>query len=128
MGIGKIIGSILALASGLFVLISVFFLNIKYHVPLSETWMLVDLLLAILVIVGGILGLTGKKWGGAFALIGGAVWLVGMLLAMTAGVWEIMIVSIFWIFFPSTIEVIYFGIIEIMLAIIGGIIILASGE
>ena len=128
MSVGKI-GGILAIISGALVLVGVMVLMIGYHVPLTAIFMIGDLILSILVLVGGILGLTGKKWGGILALISGSVWLVNLFLLL-AGIWGgIFIVSVFWMIAPSTfIPIIYFGIIEIALAILGGILILVSSS
>ena len=129
MSVGKI-GGILAVASGALILVGVMVLMIGYHVPLTELFMIADLLLSIAILVGGILGLIGKKWGGILPLVGGAFWLVSLFLLLFTTFWnDIFIVSVFWLIAPTTFNLfIYFGIIEISLAILGGILILVSSK
>ncbi|NVM31725.1 MAG: hypothetical protein HWN65_23000 [Candidatus Helarchaeota archaeon] len=83
MGAGKVVGGIIALIGGIFVLIPVF-INIEAIFTAGSTegyvmW-IINLLVGLLATIGGILGLASKK-GGALALIAG---LVALLLPITA--------------------------------------------
>lgn len=128
MSAGKKVGGILALSSGALSLIAVVYILLEYSVPITETFMTVNLIMSIVVLVGGILGIVGSKVGGGLAIVGGCVWLIGMFL-YTFGVSNLFYnVSIFYFILPEVIELVYFGIIEIALAIVGGIVILASGS
>ena len=128
MSAGKKVGGILALASGALGLIAVVYILLEYAVPITESFMTVNLIVSIVVLVGGILGIVGTKVGGGLAIVGGCVWLIGMFL-YTFGVSNLFYnVSIFYFILPEVIELVYFGIIEIALAIVGGIVILASGS
>ena len=128
MSAGKKVGGILALSSGALSLIAVVYILLEYSVPITETFMTVNLIMSIVVLVGGILGIVGSKVGGGLAIVGGCVWLIGMFL-YTFGVSNLFYnVSIFYFILPEYIELVYFGIIEIALAIVGGIVILASGS
>ena len=91
---------------------------------------MINLIVSIVVLVGGILGMVGVKAGGGLALAGGLVWLLGMFLIIFEVEFIICNISLFYVL-PSSlpyIEVLYCGIIEISLAIVGGIVILASSK
>ncbi|MDD1777746.1 MAG: hypothetical protein LUQ65_06205 [Candidatus Helarchaeota archaeon] len=94
MGALKIVGGIFALVAGVLVLLVP--LAILLDLPIFDPTMMaalyggihaiepmatyVNLILAILAIVGGILGLAGKKAGGVLALIAAIIWILGMII------------------------------------------------
>ncbi|MHA1265314.1 MAG: hypothetical protein ACTSRS_08790 [Candidatus Helarchaeota archaeon] len=125
MSVGRIIGSILAILSGVLVIVGIGYWvseGIDFVNPIT----IQNLLVSIIIITGGILGLAGKRFGGIFVLAGGLLWLVGDLLALFASIYELAVMSFLVILIP--IIYVYFGVIELSLAVIGGIIILATND
>jgi len=129
----KIIGGILALVGGVFILIQIFlswpmfFLSTNY-----TTCLVVNLEITGLAIVGGILGLVGKRAGGILPIIAGELAIVfglaTVFITFTEVVWPLS-------FFTSTLDLftppfhLYLGIsIESLLMLGGGILVVAGGS
>ena len=126
MGAGKTVGSILAIAAGVMILIGVIIWFIKFSGEITNPTILTNIILSALTIVGGILGLIGKmtKVGGVLALISGVLWVIGGLL-MYAYITDLLMPAGLLLMF--TLEMIfYFFSIESVMAIIGGILLLVS--
>jgi len=145
MGAAKAIGGILGLVSGVLVLLVALDLMIGLGIfGLTATTMTyaalillygttviyINLVIAIIALLGGILGLAGKKAGGGLALAAGIIWLIGGFLiasvpyllpfsAIMAWTDQIIIISM-----PN----VYFISIEAILCLVGGIMILAGGS
>ena len=126
MGVGKKFGGILAIVSGILILIPVIFYLGVFNISIDTPPLMENLILSIIVIIGGILGFSGRKAGGWLALACGCLWLVGGFLWIFMSIVYLVAISFFYYLIP--IEIVYTAIIEITLAITGGIIILASGE
>ncbi len=143
MGAGKVVGGIFSLIGGTFVLIPVL-MNINSLISPGNTeelvLMIINLLVALLALIGGIMGLASKK-GGALALIAG---LMALLLPVIA--WLIADPSIAQMFSQLSGFVGFFGLyiyilpvmgppvvfltitIESVLILVGGISMLASSS
>ena len=120
------IGSILVLISGAIVVAGALFILIKYGDESGAIKFIISMFtFSAVAIVSAILGFKDKKVGGWLALIAGIVWLVGSNLCLFANFCFISILSIFG-FTIIDIGLIYFGTVELALAIIGGILILVS--
>ncbi|NVM53707.1 MAG: hypothetical protein HWN66_08385 [Candidatus Helarchaeota archaeon] len=136
MGAAKTVGGILALTGGTLVLIwCLIVAGIMFAAPTPFIigW-IINLLLAMLGLVGGILGLVGKKAGGALALIAGLVWILLMVL-LSMGVfgdpitnWETWAMLAPYSLFGAYVYAIPYITLEGLLCLIGGILILAGGE
>lgn len=127
MGAGRIVGGILAIIGASSILFTVIYYLINYGPDIfTDPLFLQMLMVSVLVLVGGILGVTGKRAGGGLALAGGCIWLIGLFLVLHTSFYYLMAISFLERLIPTM--YVYFGIIEIGLAIAGGIVILASGE
>ena len=124
----KVIGGILALVGAVFVLITPVLAMIEYGFSMDS---LIYLLWPLLALIGGILGLAGKKAGGWLALIVGLIWVIFGVLVMTpvGQAWMLYLITLmpyltvllgFTIWGPITIEAV--------LVLVGGILILAGGD
>jgi hypothetical protein len=125
MGTGKIIGGILAIIGSALVLLNIISLLLQ-GAPITDPLFLQNLIISAVILVAAILGLTGKKVGAWITLIVGLLWLVGMLLAIFTSFYYLAPISLFVYLIP--VFIIYLGIIELSLIIIGGIILLVSVE
>jgi hypothetical protein len=133
MSAAKIIGGILALVGGVFILLQILGFWPLFFAGLEETTCLIlNMTFVGLAIVGGILGLVGKKAGGILAIIAGALAIVfGILTVYFTGTEMLWPLS----FFTSTLHWftppihLFAGIsIEALLMLGGGITIVASGS
>ena len=126
MGIGKLIGGILALAAGAMILIGLFLWMNGDGVTLDMPIAWWNIASSAVAIVGGILGLLGKKIGGILALIVGALWIIGGILAITYVTIDFVALSVtlyYWIY-----DFTYVVSIEAIIAIVGGILLLVSSS
>ena len=126
MSSGKTIGGILVLVSAALILFDILFYTIGLDVPLISDIIISNLVVLVLVLVGGIQAVKGEKRGGWIALIGGLVWLIGDLLCFLGVVCVIICASALYFLIPTIIM--YFGIVEVALIIAGAITILVSGN
>jgi hypothetical protein len=129
----KIVGGMLALVGGAFILLQILAFWPLFFMGLEETiCLIVNLTLTGLAVVGGILGLAGKTAGGILAIIAGALAIIfGIITVYVTGnetVWPLS-------FFTSTLgwfmppEHLFAGIsIEALLILGGGITIMAGGS
>jgi hypothetical protein len=125
MGALKVVGGLLALAGGVLVLISWITLVMAY-LPITSSWSLINLVAIVLAILGGILGLAGKKAGGVLALIAALIWILGIILV------AIDPVNLSWMFpmsyLSALISLDIFVTYESVLVLLGAIFILAGGS
>jgi len=141
MGALKIVGGIFSLVGGVLVLLVP--LAILLNIPLFDPTMLamtyggihavvplatyINIILAALAIVGGILGMAKKRAGGALSLVAAIVWMLGMILITFVGISLIMLT-------PYSALLVWTGIglwlftIESIVVLLGGIFILAGGS
>lgn len=146
MGALKVVGGILALAGAALALLVALDLLIglgifnymtfggSFHMATAllsnNINIYIGLALALLAIVGAILGMAGKRFGGIFALIAGALWLLGGLMWLQMPMLAPMSAMLIWtgqinfMAFPM----IYVISIEAILCLIGGILVLAGGS
>ncbi|MFX1293731.1 MAG: hypothetical protein ACFFD2_02560 [Promethearchaeota archaeon] len=133
MGAAKAVGGILALAGSAMVLIfCLLYMNSAFFLggPFVIGW-IINLLLSVLALVGSIVGLAGKKVGGALALIAGLWWLL-MDILLTAGIisglsfFGIMVIP--YSLFATYVVYIPYITLESILCLIGGILILADSD
>jgi hypothetical protein len=133
MSAGKITGGILALVGGAFILFqALLFIDNIAGFPDEVIGWFVNIAICSLAIVGGILGLTGKRAGGMLALIGGAFAIICGLITVYI-TWNMTLWP--YSFFTSTLNLfdepyhLFAGIsIEALLTLAGGIVIIASGS
>ncbi len=127
MSTGRLIGGILALAAGALSLGATFY-YVAGGIGFDNPIILTNLAISIVILVGGILGILGKKVGGILALIGGALWLIGGLLVVVSdfAFYYLWPMSLFFIIL--NVGILYFLSLESIIAVISGIIILVSGE
>ncbi|NVM53200.1 MAG: hypothetical protein HWN66_05815 [Candidatus Helarchaeota archaeon] len=146
MGAAKAIGGLLVFVAGVLVLlIALDFLNIleiftsanpeyidnimyySYVWPAAgPNYPYIGLILAIFAIIGGILGMAGKKAGGAIALLIGALWFIGGFLLASVPILFPMSAIFFWtdqITIPNGLIA-----IEAIICLLGSSLILASRE
>ena len=134
MSVAKIIGGILALVGGIFILLQIFGFGSDLFSGGSEetTCLMLNMTLVGLAIVGGILGLVGKRAGGILAIIAGTLAIVFGLMTVYLTHSEVL-----WplSFFTSTLDWfippyhLFAGIsIEALLMLGGGITIVAGGS
>ena len=126
MSAGKIIGGIIALAAGALLLIGAIATFFEYHFTITDPIFWSNIIIALLMVVGGILGILKKIAGGILALVGGALSMIGGLLAMYASFYYLWPLSVFFFIVPA--EFTYLFAIESIIAIVGGIIILVSKD
>ncbi len=134
MSAAKIIGGILALVGGIFILLQIYYFRSSLFSGGSEetTCLLLNMTIVGLAIVGGILGLVGKRAGGILAIIAGTLAIVlGLITVYITGTELLWPLS----FFTSTLDWfippyhLFAGIsIEALLMLGGGITIVASGS
>jgi len=124
MSAGRIVGGIIALVAGVLLLFGAIIAFMEYTMDFTDPMFLSNLIIAIIIIVGGILGIVQKTAGGILALIGGAISLIGALLALYASFYYLWPLSVFFFIYPSWLT--YYFPIEAIIAIVGGIIILVS--
>ncbi|HUY00957.1 MAG TPA: hypothetical protein VMV49_15450 [Candidatus Deferrimicrobium sp.] len=82
----RVVGGILTILGGIFIVITCFFvLEAVLSSPQTEllvAW-IINLIIALLAIIGGLLGVASKKFGGGFALTAGitaiSIWNLGLL-------------------------------------------------
>ena len=134
MGAAKIIGSILALAGGAFVLIMLF-VYINYLTEGEPDYMSCWFLNAVIVclaIIGGILGLVGKRAGGILALIAGIIAIVFGLITVFVtwdiSTWPLSFFTSYLGWFHEPIHMFAGITLESLLILAGGIVITASGS
>ncbi|HUY00959.1 MAG TPA: hypothetical protein VMV49_15460 [Candidatus Deferrimicrobium sp.] len=134
----KAVGGILALAGGVLVVLLVLDMMIGLGIFTSmymmtyavlvmvygELFIYINLVIAILAVVGGILALAGKKAGGALALIAGIVWLIGGF----ANLAMIFPVSAIYAWTGQLVIGGFLLSIEGILALVGGILALSGGS
>jgi hypothetical protein len=126
MSTGRIIGGILALIAGVMLLIGTFYQNSYFGMDFDNL-VLVNLAMAALMLVGGILGLVKlKKVGGILALVGGVLLMLGGLLAWFTPFYYLWPLSFF--FFLTHSEFTYTFALESIIAIVGSIILLVSSK
>ena len=90
----------------------------------------IQLIVALIAVVGGILGLAGKRAGGALALIAGVVWLIGGFLWGTVIILTPLSAIFGWtsqIAIPVGSDYIIIT-VEAILSVVGGIMILPGGK
>ena len=134
MGAAKIVGGILALVGGAFIVLQIlgFWPLLISGDPKYTSCLLLNLALCGLAIAGGIVGLTGKMTGGILAIIGGSLaivfGLITVYLTNSEASWPLS-------FFTSTLhwftppDHLFAGIsIEALLILGGGITIVAGGS
>ena len=132
MSAAKIVGGILALAGGAFILIQLLvWLDYLWGDSAEVSCFLLNAGITTLAIVGGILGITGRRSGGVLALIGGAVAIFFGILTVYVtwdlATWPISFFTSSLGLFPEP-EHLFAGItIESLLILAGGITIIASG-
>ena len=129
----KIVGGILALVGGAFILIQVLgFLPTYFVGPERTTCMVLNLEITGLAILGGISGILGKRAGGILAIIAGELAIVfGLVTVSITGtevVWPFSFFTSSLHWFPTLFHL-FAGIsIEALLILGGGITIVASGS
>jgi len=127
MSAGRIVGGILALVAGALLLIGTLWVVAVWSSDFTDIFVLYNLGMAALMIVGGILGLVKLKTvGGILALVAGGMSIVGGLLAFMGEIWDLIPSSFFFVLYPS--EFTYFFALEAIIAIVGGIILLVSSK
>jgi hypothetical protein len=138
MGTGRVVGGIIALIGGVLILIHcllAFSLLTDFGFGYSVGWIL-NLLVALLAIIGGILGITSKS-GGAPALIAGLMAIllpvlafvignltIAQMFSQLSGIYYFTGFSLFTL--PSPMSMIVS--VESVIMLVGGIIMLASSS
>jgi hypothetical protein len=127
MSAGRIVGGIIALVAGALLLIGVFWSMAEFHMTFGNPIAVFNLVMAALMIVGGVLGLAKLKTvGGILALIGGVLSMLGGLLAWFTPFYYLWPLSFFFLLAPS--EFTYYFATESIIAIVGAIILLVSSK
>jgi len=129
MSAGRVIGGLIALIGGMFVLIMCI-INMQIAFSLGSDYIvawLINLLMGLLALIGGIMGLASKKGGGIAVAAGLLVFFLGILSFTT--------LSLYILFYQYSLFQTYMAIgkwygisLESILMILGGIIMLASGR
>ena len=134
MGAAKIVGGILVLVGGAFILILLLmWMNFLIDGQWDEIscWIL-NAAICSLAIVGGILGLVGKRSGGILAIIAGAVailfGLITVYVTWDMATWPISFFTSILLWFPEPTHIFAGITIESLLILAGGIVIVASGS
>ncbi|MFX1295770.1 MAG: hypothetical protein ACFFD2_13075 [Promethearchaeota archaeon] len=133
MGTVKVVGGILALAGGAMVLILCLLIANLYLAGSMEmllNW-IVNFIIAILAIIGSLMGIAGKKVGGILAFIAGLWWTIFGIL-ISANIIS-MFSSIGMILLPASLIGYYlvplpYITIEGILCILGGLLLLAGSS
>jgi len=140
MGAAKVIGGLLALVAGILSLlvaldlligIGIFGASISIYIGAiilaGEFYIYLGLIFAIIAIIGGIVGMAGKKAGGGIALIIAVIWLIGGFLASSVPLLFPMSAMLLW---TGQIAIGGVGIISIeaIICLVGGILVLAGGS
>ena len=130
MSAGRVIGGVIALIAGIFVLIACFMvMGLVFALGTGEIFIqwILNLVIGILALVGGIMGLASKSGGGA-AMVAG-------ILSLVLGILSVTVVAFIFIGIQySLFELLmtlgpWFGItLEAILMMLGAIIMLASGK
>jgi hypothetical protein len=136
----KVIGGLIALVAGILVLLPVLqllgvsILSLPYiwqymiiEVLIGNTFLYINLILVILIILGGLLGIAGKKVGAVFVLIAVILWIIGGL--TLSGLEALLPISFSTAMTGN--ELIgttgdWFVTLEAIIALLGGILILAG--
>jgi hypothetical protein len=127
MSTGRVVGGILALVAGAWVLIGTLWVVAVYSPVFTDIFILYNIVIAALMIVGGILGLAKLKTvGGILALCASAMSIMGGLLAYIGHFWDLVPIGLLFVLFPS--DFTYFFALETIIAIVGGIILLVSSS
>ncbi|MDD1778822.1 MAG: hypothetical protein LUQ65_11725 [Candidatus Helarchaeota archaeon] len=127
MSAGRIVGGILALVAGVLLLIGVFVRMVIWSLDFSVPFVLPNIIIAALMMVGGILGLARLKTvGGILALVAGVVSIIGGLLLMFTSFYYLLPLSLISAFIMA--DFTYFFALEAFIAIVGGIILLVSSK
>ncbi len=130
MSAGRVIGGVIALIAGIFVLIACFMaMGLVFVLGSGEIFIqwILNLVIGILALVGGIMGLASKSGGGA-AMVAGILSLVLGILSVT--VLAFVYIGVQYSLFEQLMTLgPWFGItLEAILMILGAIIMLASGK
>lgn len=129
MSAGRVIGGIIALIGGMFVLIMCF-INMQIAFSFGSDYIVawvINLLIGLLAFIGGIMGLASKKGGGVAIAAG--------LLVLFLGILSFTVLSLYILFYQYSLFSVYMSIgkwygisLESIFMILGGIIMLASGR
>jgi len=129
MSAGRVLGGILAFIAGIFVLIMCF-LFMEAYFGLGGNYAIawvINLLIGLMALVGGIIGLASKSGGGAAMVAGLLSFILGILSSVV--VEFIVLFNQFSLFEVYTSIGPWLGItLECILMIIGAVIMLASGK
>ncbi|TFG05210.1 MAG: hypothetical protein EU536_02565 [Promethearchaeota archaeon] len=125
MGALKVVGGILALAGGVLVFIAWITL-IGIGMDFLSLFSLVNLVAIILSIIGGILGIAGKRAGGGLALVGALIWILGIILIYIDPMTFLFMLPMSWLggYIPVDIIISW----ESLIVLLGSIFILAGGS
>ncbi len=139
MGALKAVGGIIGLVSGILVFIIAMGRVLGdnfFNLPYFDIWnwlilgtpalMWINLIFSIVVIIGGFLGLIGKRAGGAILLIIGLLWIIGAILP-EMGVSSLLFLYPMSFFVAMSNAFLWVLTIESILIVIAGIMILAGG-
>jgi len=128
MSAGRVLGGIIALFGGLFVLL-ICFIRIQLFLAMGDVALIdwvINLLIGFLALIGGILGLASKSGGGVAIVAGLASLILGILSATVLDFSTIFSQQSFFNFYWNIGP--WIGItLEAILMIIGAVIMLASG-
>ncbi|MFX1294824.1 MAG: hypothetical protein ACFFD2_08220 [Promethearchaeota archaeon] len=129
MSAGKITGGIIALIGGAFVAIACLLIpfNLPFAPIIIPNW-LINLLVAVLAIVGGALGIASKGGAGGLALAAGIIAIICPIIGWVSGnVYIMFILSQYSLInFVTGYGFIWVLSIESFIILVGGIVILAS--
>ena len=135
----KVLGGLIALVAGVLVLlpvlellgVSIISFDYLWHYSFVEflignTFIYINLVLAILAILGGIIGIAGKKVGAVLVLIAAIVWIIGGL--TISGLESLVPISFYTAMTGNSLigSGDWFLTLEAILALIGSLLILAG--